>query len=202
MNNREAHIAACLENPTDVAYWNAYADWLEEHGEDAEAERVVAHVARFPKEVNGVYPDKPYTGPLIFDDYDWREVFGIAGGECSWTEMNLTCVTKGKSEKLDRKDGFGRGHVAEVLGYQEGEHDGPSWIVAGRLWDGQWFVIEGGCCYTGWDYSGGGEAMLAPDKETLIRYAMTSEQRARLGILLPDLDKGHIDVYENKGNEE
>ena len=98
--------------------------------------------------------------------YDWQSAFEYASiirtaSECS-------------------KDGFGMHDVAEVLAWSEGENDGPSWLMVGKLNDGRYFFLDAGCDYTGWDCKAGGDAQVASTLDRLKRYGMTEEARERL----------------------
>ena len=98
--------------------------------------------------------------------YDWQSAFEYASiirtaSECS-------------------KDGFGMHDVAEVLAWSEGENDGPSWMMVGKLNDGRYFFLDAGCDYTGWDCKAGGDAQVASTLDRLKRYGMTEEARERL----------------------
>jgi hypothetical protein len=70
------------------------------------------------------------------DDYDWKEAFGFAGN----VRTAMGCST----------EPFGIDDVAEVLHSDEGENDGDSWIMAGKLNDGRYFFLSAWCDYTGW----------------------------------------------------
>lgn len=155
--DRQALLAACLENMGDDAPWGAYADWLGENGLLAEEALVRARLT-WPPVTIGPDPtwlddDEPKppawrTIPLL-DDYDWRQAFGFAGEP--GTEAGGRPPTKA-APTLDVDTGpFARAHVAEVIAHRDGERDERNWVCVGRLWDGRWFVVDAGCDYTGWD---------------------------------------------------
>ena len=77
---------------------------------------------------------------------------------------------------------FGREDVKHIVAKDEGENEGPCWIICGRLNDGRWFYIEAGCDYTGWDCQAGGTAVVAKSKKSLIRFGLTQEARERMGL--------------------
>lgn len=97
----------------------------------------------------------------IFEDYDWSEA----------------CV----SADLNPDD------VAEVFDMEEGENDGNSWLMLGRLKDDSFFFMSAWCDYTGWDCQSGGDLFVDDDFEYLLRYCMTNSDRRRLGIELENL---------------
>ena len=71
------------------------------------------------------------------DICDWEEVFKYA------TPDSVV------GESVDTTP-FSRDDVVQILHSEEGENDGPDWIVAGILQDGRYFVLRAGCDYTGW----------------------------------------------------
>lgn len=94
----------------------------------------------------------------VLRTYDWREAFcdklapedkedwsGGPHGE-GYNEPNPAIPNAQISlEKFSRDD------VKEIHGIEEGENDGPSWIIYGLLKDDRHFYLEAGCDYTGWD---------------------------------------------------
>ena len=80
--------------------------------------------------------------------------------------------------------GFTAGDVAEITWIDEGENDGPSWIIGGRLHDGRWFFLSAGCDYTGWDCRAGGSAWVAATRADIAAFAMGDDDRRRLGVEL------------------
>lgn len=97
------------------------------------------------------------------DSYDWEQAFGYAS--------------------------FTRSDVESIHGIEEGANNGPSWVIYGRLKSGEWFLLDAGCDYTGWDCQAGGDSWTAPTMEDLVRWKMTDEHRARFGIKLELVDK-------------
>lgn len=112
------------------------------------------------------------------DDDDWKEAFGYAGepGTCGSPDIRATPISNVSVAPFTRED------VAEIFAMEEGENDGPSWVIAGRLNDGRYFYLEAGCDYTGWDCRAGGSASVASSKEELISFAMTEDGRTRLKL--------------------
>lgn len=101
------------------------------------------------------------------ESYNWCEAFGFA--------HNIRTATGCSS------DGFDINDVAEVINESEGENDGPSWMMVGKLNDGRYFFLDAWCDYTGWDCRSGGDAQVASTLDDLIRYGMTENARSRLG---------------------
>lgn len=70
---------------------------------------------------------------------DWDEAFKYANAPtCS--QFATPCSTA----RFIRED------VAEIYGISEGQNDGESWVLYGRLADGRYFSLRGWCDYTGW----------------------------------------------------
>ena len=82
-------------------------------------------------------------------------------------------------------NGFTRHDIKEVLGVQEGENDGPSWIIYGELMDGRYFFLSAGCDYTGWDCQAGGRSWIYDNLEDIKWLAMGDDDRERFGIVDP-----------------
>lgn len=106
------------------------------------------------------------------DDYDWQEAFVYASNIRTATNCD--------------KAGFAMTDVKTVLAHDEGENDGPSWMMAGVLNDGRYFFLEAGCDYTGWDCQAGGDAQVADTLPNLIRFGMTEEARERLEFAIEE----------------
>ncbi len=121
--------------------------------------------------------------PEPLDDYDWGEAFSYAGGETSWGYgyPNLRGALPGRSYDLTP---FSRSDVAYIGAMEEGENDGDSWIIYGRLTDGRWFFLEAGCDYTGWDCQADGSATIANSREEIEWFGMGESARRRLGVEL------------------
>lgn len=113
------------------------------------------------------------------NDYNWAEVFGEgSGGNCTAIIPNTPPGIEVDGKTFSRED------VVEISEMVEGEHDGPDWVVYGRLADGRWFVARGGCDYTGWDCRAGNGGDVANTKDEIIRYGLTQEERERFSIVL------------------
>jgi hypothetical protein len=118
---------------------------------------------------------QPAFDPLTWrEDYDWREAFTYAG----------TIRTATNCDKAP----FGMDDVAEVVKAENGENDGPSWIMVGKLKDGRYFFLDAGCDYTGWDCQAGGDAQVADTLDGLIRFGMDESARERFGYKLPEIE--------------
>lgn len=117
------------------------------------------------------------------EGYDWAEVFAAAGGgEGTYNPGQPTAVRFGRKVSVAP---FVRADVATILAIAEGEHDGPEWVVAGRLNDGRWFVARGGCDYTGWDCQSDASAEVAATKVDLLTFGLTEGERDRLNLVAP-----------------
>lgn len=85
------------------------------------------------------------------DDYDWQSVFEYAGETGENPPLGSQTVNPCVPGCKVSLNGFTRLDVAEVIYIDEGQNDGDAWVLAGRLDDGRWFVLEAWCDYTGWD---------------------------------------------------
>ena len=71
------------------------------------------------------------------NDYNWENVFGYASPS--------KCVDDGvNTESFDRED------VKEIIGLENGENDGDSWVGLFELFDGRFACLRASCDYTGW----------------------------------------------------
>lgn len=112
--------------------------------------------------------------------YDWEEVFGEgSGGNRTPIIPNAQPPTSDVSVAT-----FSREDVAEIYGQEEGENEGPDWIVYGRLKDGRYFAARGGCDYTGWDCQASNSGDVASTREDLIRFGLSDDERSRFKITL------------------
>jgi hypothetical protein len=116
---------------------------------------------------------------IQLDHYDWAEVFGEGGGG------NCTSIIPQPQPPsyAGSLATFSREDVIEIYQMQDGENDGPDWIIYGRLQDGRYFAARGGCDYTGWDCQASNSGDVAASKEDIIRFGLTSDERKRFGLL-------------------
>ena len=108
------------------------------------------------------------------ESYDWKEAFGYGA--------NIRANPAGSQNMSP----LGIDDVTEVIAMQEGENDGASWIMAGRVKDGRYFFLSAGCDYTGWDCQASGDVMVANSLDQLIRYCLTSDDRQRLNLAIAE----------------
>lgn len=106
----------------------------------------------------------------MLDDYDWKEAFSFA--------RNIRTATGCSADTFDITD------VVDIVASSEGENDGESWMMAGKLSDGRFFFLDAWCDYTGWDCQSGGDAQVADTLDNLIRFGMTESARERLMLKL------------------
>ena len=122
------------------------------------------------------------------DSYDWAEVFGEGtGGNCP---AIIPDVPPG--DEVTSTSTFSREDVAAIRGQQEGENDGPDWIVWGVLKDGRFFIARGGCDYTGWDCQASNNGSVASTEADLIQFGMTDNERDRFGVQLPPVQRTQL----------
>ena len=72
------------------------------------------------------------------EGYNWAEVFKYANPELACPGMTTSTSS------------FTIEDVEFITDMEEGENDGPDWIMYGKLKDGRYFSIAAGCDYTGW----------------------------------------------------
>lgn len=116
------------------------------------------------------------------DNYDWAEVFGEgSGGNC--TPINPQ--PQPPESSIDRTT-FSREDVSEIIQMQDGENDGPDWIIYGQLKDGRFFAARGSCDYTGWDCRAGNSGDVARTRADIERFGLTQDERTRFKIELQE----------------
>lgn len=119
---------------------------------------------------------------------DWHTVFacanhGIVPGAYEHTEYNLIGVPKKVLDAKCSEDVFTPDDVDRIVDFDEGENDGPSWVIVGVLKDGRVFFIEAGCDYTGWDCRASGVCFVADSIEAIHRWGLTDDARQRLKLV-------------------
>lgn len=127
---------------------------------------------------------------VTLDDYDWEQVFALAGEaetrhrDESTFYANATSISPAPPQEKISLAAFGRPDVADIVWIEDGDNDGPDWLIGGTLKDGRWFFIAAGCDYTGWDCQSGGNAYVGSSREAIERFAMGESDRERLGVAL------------------
>lgn len=120
--------------------------------------------------------------------YDWEAVFEFTG----WTQ-GRDPTTDGSAvgqrpqwcvgeESEGPVEPFGPADVARIIAKDEGENDEQSWLIVGELSSGLFFTIDAWCDYTGWDCQSGGCAIVSRNLAHLVQFALTAEDRTRLGL--------------------
>lgn len=111
------------------------------------------------------------------NSYEWMEVFGDEGASNGKPIPQPSPPSySGSLSQFSRED------VAEIFQMIEGENDGDSWIIYGRLADGRFFDSRGWCDYTGFDCQSAISCDVAATKDDIIRFGLTLEERKRFGI--------------------
>ena len=113
----------------------------------------------------------------IMADYNWEAAF-----ECAARDG----VPRGVVGYVGTLDVVAREDIEELIATSEGENDETHWIGAFRLKDGRYLFLSAWCDYTGWGCRDGGDAQVASDLPSLVRFAMGTEDRQRLGFELPN----------------
>lgn len=111
--------------------------------------------------------------PAALATYDWREAFVYA-------DKPDPCPPD-SGVKLDP---ITRETVTEIIVISEGENDGDSWLIVGKLTDGRYFFLTAWCDYTGWDCRSGGNADVGLTLEDVIVHGLGDDDRKRLGFNL------------------
>ena len=106
----------------------------------------------------------------ILNSGDWEEVFKYTG------ERNISPVIGWNGDCST----FHLSDISRVIGYDDGENDGPNWIGLFELKDGRFAFVTAGCDYTGWGCQEWGHAIVGPDEETMMRLALGDEDRVRI----------------------
>jgi hypothetical protein len=106
------------------------------------------------------------------DTYDWPEAFDEG-------TANISGALPGDGYDLTP---FSIEDVVLILWMDEGENDGPDWIIAGVLQDNRGFFLSAGCDYTGWDCQAGGHAVICNSIEELLLFGIDDGDKDRFGI--------------------
>lgn len=114
------------------------------------------------------------------DDYNWKEVFSAAGVETGSNGIDLTRAIP--TDTVTSLEPFGCDDVAEILHKEEGDNDGPDWIIVVKLKDGRFAYLEGGCDCTGWDCQSSCSAQVAATYEEIVRFGCSESARTRFNI--------------------
>lgn len=104
-------------------------------------------------------------------DYDWASAWEVYG------DVRSAHPTSGVSLA-----GLSPDDVDVVLSADEGENDGPEWLLYGVAKDGRYFFLSAGCDYTGWDCQAGGTLTVAKTEREMLDFGMTKDNRDRLGV--------------------
>jgi len=92
--------------------------------------------------------------PEPLRSYDWKEAFGYAAGYEAGEEdvaNNRDIPTATPPGATVSVEPFTRRDVRRIIALQDGDSDGPDWVIVGELWDGRFFALRAGCDYSGWD---------------------------------------------------
>jgi hypothetical protein len=91
----------------------------------------------------------------------------------SWKVQGI--VLPGMKEYEIRERKLIEATVSQVFFYNEGEKDGNSWIIVGKMINGDYFSFEASCDFTGFSCQGGGELVFAPSSESLRAHGLPIE---------------------------
>lgn len=125
----------------------------------------------------------------ILDDYDWEQAFQYCGEESKGSYQNGSADIRTVPGYGVNNAPFKRSDVVEILGYSEGENDGDSWLMLGKLNDGRYFALTAWCDYTGWDCQAGGTVFLTPASSLAVAYGFDDKEKSRLKPYLPITEK-------------
>ncbi len=113
------------------------------------------------------------------EGYDWKCAFEYAGEPGDDGSADIREAPPGSDVSLQP---FSREDVIKIIGISKGENDELNWLCAGKLKDGRWFFLSAGCDSTGWDCQAGGQAIVTKTKKELLRYGISKEEKARIGL--------------------
>ena len=112
------------------------------------------------------------------EEYDWSEAFGYCN------PPGVVLPERNNDNPVSLRKNYSREDVETILYSSEGENDGLSWIMVGKLKDGRYFYLNAGCDYTGWDCQAGGFSEVAMNLDNLLRFGCDDDARNRFGITL------------------
>jgi hypothetical protein len=144
----------------------------------------IRHPGKIFEEFNKRYPEiRGWKMLQQLNNFDWQCAFEFAGERTEY-QFGVANIRAAHPMSKVPLDPFSREDVEGIAHIAEGENDEKNWILVGLLKDGRWFTLDAGCCYTGWDCSGGGEAALATTYDGAVRFGLSAIARQRLGIVL------------------
>lgn len=117
------------------------------------------------------------------DDWNWGEAFGCAG-EPGHENTNLPDDCTERVPPTTTWRPVTREDVEAIIYAEDGEHDESDWVGLFRLKSGHYLALRAGCDYTGWDCRSGGSSSVHTTEADAIRFGLTEEERARLGLRL------------------
>lgn len=115
------------------------------------------------------------------DSYDWEEAFKYAENP-DWVTLPGSHMEAFEVESVPSRLPIMREDVVEIHGISNGMNDESEWIVFGKTKDGRHFFLAAGCDYTGWGCQEGGRSFAAYEKAVVEQFAITIEERIRLGL--------------------
>lgn len=117
----------------------------------------------------------------LVNDSDWAQVFCDENyGNVSDEVQVVPPGADVSNAKVSRSD------VVEIIAAVNGENDEADWVGVFLLRDGRYLIAEGGCDYTGWDCRAGNSLSVAKSLADAVKYGLTPEQQARLGLSLDE----------------
>jgi hypothetical protein len=133
------------------------------------------------------------TLEALLQDGDWAQVFG----DESYGNTNKDTRAAVPDPSIDLTPPS-RTDIKEIVAVANGEPDAQEWIGLFVLFDGRYLVANGGCDYTGWDCQASNTLVIARDQEEAVMFALTREQRKRLGICPECLGIGSTEGIGNR----
>jgi hypothetical protein len=114
-------------------------------------------------------------------DYDWEEVFKYADNP-DWVTLPGYLMEAFEVKPVPSSMPIKRDDVVEIYAMSNGVNDEAEWIIFGRTTDGRHFFLAAGCDYTGWGCQEYGRSYAAYEKAIIEQFAITIEERVRLGL--------------------
>lgn len=138
----------------------------------------------------------PEVSPADFESGDWASALSEALWRYDWATRATVFQTRPSEGYAGSVVPFDVADIERVIAADEGYGDewyvaecaaedrkeDASWIAALLLKDGRYVMVRARCDYTGWGCRAHGDSDFADSLDNLVRWAMTTEERIRLGF--------------------
>ena len=115
-------------------------------------------------------------------EYDWQEAIEGSTHDTGTATFPSEKTTPLEMEDVARVDAYAISYHDER--WQPGEATGTELRLTAilELTDGRWASLEAWNDYTGWGCQDGSSVRIGPDRESVVRFGLTSEGRDELGL--------------------